>query len=138
VERESYDAFVEVTQRQVSGTVALRLYKGTVTPVSRASRFALYDERFVTFGADDVYQQSDAGGFIRLYGLAERVRALHARERAAAAAIEAVTLESPSVPASNGKGAKKSSAPRRGKAAPRVAEEDAYDPSDTPLAEVAS
>jgi argininosuccinate synthase len=81
-ERESYDAFVSVTQQYVSGTVTLKLYKGSVTPIARESAFALYDERFVTFGADDVYEQSDAAGFIRLYGLSERVRALHSRERA--------------------------------------------------------
>jgi hypothetical protein len=44
----------------------------------------LYDERFVTFGEDDVYQQSDAAGFIRLYGLSARVRAIRDQEMAAA------------------------------------------------------
>lgn len=84
-EREAYDAFVEVTQKRVTGGVTLRLYKGTMTVVSRASEYALYDERFVTFGEDDVYQQSDAGGFIRLYSLPDRVRALRDRELAARA-----------------------------------------------------
>jgi argininosuccinate synthase len=84
-EREAYDAFVNVTQERVTGGVTLRLYKGTVTVVSRASEFALYDERFVTFGEDDVYQQSDAAGFIRLYSLPDRVRAVRDRELAAKA-----------------------------------------------------
>jgi argininosuccinate synthase len=84
-EREAYDAFVTVTQERVTGGVTLRLYKGTVTVVSRASEYALYDERFVTFGEDDVYQQSDAAGFIRLYSLPDRVRALRDRELAAKA-----------------------------------------------------
>ena len=53
--------------------------------VSRASEYALYDERFVTFGEDDVYQQSDAAGFIRLYSLPDRVRALRDRELASKA-----------------------------------------------------
>ncbi len=53
--------------------------------MSRASEYALYDERFVTFGEDDVYQQSDAAGFIRLYSLPDRVRALRDRELAAKA-----------------------------------------------------
>jgi argininosuccinate synthase len=75
-ERESYDAFVNVTQQRVTGTVTLRCYKGTVTVAGRQSSQALYDERFVTFGEDDVYEQSDAAGFIRLYGLPQRVRAL--------------------------------------------------------------
>ncbi len=75
-ERESYDAFVKVTQQRVSGTVSLRLYKGSIAIAGRASKHALYDERFVTFGEDDVYQQSDAAGFIRLFALPARVRAL--------------------------------------------------------------
>lgn len=75
-ERESYDAFVNVTQQRVTGTVTLRCYRGAVTVAGRQSSQALYDERFVTFGEDDVYEQSDAAGFIRLYGLPQRVRAL--------------------------------------------------------------
>ena len=84
-EREAYDAFVNVTQERVTGGVTLKLYKGTVTVVSRASEYALYDERFVTFGEDDVYKQSDAAGFIRLYSLPDRVRAIRDRELAARA-----------------------------------------------------
>ncbi|MGH7604866.1 MAG: argininosuccinate synthase [Gemmatimonadaceae bacterium] len=85
-ERESYDAFVNVTQERVSGSVTLRLYKGNVSVVGRESAHALYDERFVTFGEDDVYRQSDAAGFIRLYGLSARVRAIRDQELAAAEA----------------------------------------------------
>jgi argininosuccinate synthase len=81
-EREAYDAFVNCTQARLTGTVTLRLYKGTITIVGRKSDEALYDERFVTFGEDDVYEQSDAAGFIRLFGLSQRVRALKDRERA--------------------------------------------------------
>jgi argininosuccinate synthase len=83
-ERESYDAFVNVTQERVTGSVTLRLFKGTASVVGRESEQALYDERFVTFGEDDVYQQSDAAGFIRLYGLSARVRAIRDQELAAA------------------------------------------------------
>ena len=75
-EREAYDAFVSVTQERVTGTVTLRLYKGNVIVAGRTSEHALYDERFVTFGEDDVYEQADAGGFIRLFALPARVRAL--------------------------------------------------------------
>ena len=82
-EREGYDAFVNVTQERVTGTVSLKLFKGTASVVSRESEYALYDERFVTFGEDDVYQQSDAAGFIRLYGLSARVRAIRDQEMAA-------------------------------------------------------
>jgi argininosuccinate synthase len=92
-EREAYDAFVNVTQERITGGVTLRLYKGTVSVVSRASEYALYDERFVTFGEDDVYQQSDAGGFIRLYSLPSRVRALRDQELAARAVAPVSTHE---------------------------------------------
>src|SRR5690349_23086011 len=55
-EREAYDAFVNVTQERITGTVKLRCYKGNATVMGRESVHALYDERFVTFGEDDVYQ----------------------------------------------------------------------------------
>jgi argininosuccinate synthase len=79
-EREAYDAFVNVSQERITGTVALRLFKGSAAVIGRESAHALYDERFVTFGADDVYQQSDAAGFIRLFALPARVRALKDQE----------------------------------------------------------
>jgi len=82
-EREAYDSFVNVTQERVTGSVRLRLFKGTASVIGRESEYALYDERFVTFGEDDVYEQSDAAGFIRLYGLSARVRALRDQEMAA-------------------------------------------------------
>jgi len=83
-EREAYDAFVNVTQQRLTGTVTLRLYKGSVQVVGRQSAHALYDERFVTFGEDDVYEQSDAAGFIRLFALPARVRAIKDQELSAA------------------------------------------------------
>jgi len=82
-EREAYDAFVNVTQERVTGSVSLKLYKGSIAVAGRSSIHALYDERFVTFGQDEVYQQSDAAGFIRLFGLSQRVRALKDQELAA-------------------------------------------------------
>ena len=82
-EREAYDAMVNVIVERVTGTVTLRLYKGNVIIAGRESDQALYDQRFVTFGEDEgVYQQADAAGFIRLYGLPMRVRALKDRELA--------------------------------------------------------
>jgi argininosuccinate synthase len=89
-EREAYDAFVNVTQQRVTGTVTLRLFKGSTQVVGRQSEQALYDERFVTFGEDDVYQQSDAAGFIRLFALPARVRALKDQELAAASVAGSV------------------------------------------------
>ncbi len=84
-ERDAYDAFVNVTQERVSGEVTLRLFKGSIIVAGRSSEFALYDESFVTFGADDVYNQADAAGFIRLYGLSTKVQALRDQARAEAA-----------------------------------------------------
>jgi argininosuccinate synthase len=75
--REALDAFVDNTQGPVSGMVRLKLYKGNVIPIGRKSPFSLYREDFATFGQEDVYDQSDAEGFIRLYGLPLQVRALN-------------------------------------------------------------
>jgi argininosuccinate synthase len=92
-EREAYDAFVNVTQERVSGAVSLKLYKGSIAVAGRSSAHALYDERFVTFGEDDVYEQSDAAGFIRLFGLSQRVRALKDMELAAPASEQPVSAD---------------------------------------------
>ncbi len=75
MEREALDAFVNQTQRRVTGTVRLRLYKGSVTVLGRESPFSLYSEAYATFGADDTYRQADAAGFIRLFGLPIRIAA---------------------------------------------------------------
>src|SRR5690606_7029419 len=71
-EREAYDAFVDVTQRRVTGTARIRLFKGSHTIIGRESPHSLYDEATVTFGEDDVYQEADAAVFIRLFGLSPR------------------------------------------------------------------
>jgi argininosuccinate synthase len=75
--REALDAFVDSTQGPVTGVVRLKLYKGNVIPVGRKSKFSLYREDFATFGQEDVYDQSDAEGFIHLFGLSLKVRALN-------------------------------------------------------------
>ncbi len=75
--REAMDAFVDSTQGPVTGAVRLKLYKGNIIPVGRKSPFSLYREDFATFGQEDVYDQSDAEGFIRLFGLPLKVRALN-------------------------------------------------------------
>ncbi|NLO97612.1 MAG: argininosuccinate synthase [Peptococcaceae bacterium] len=74
--REALDAFVNVTQKNVTGTVRMKLYKGNCTAVGIKSPYSLYNEEFATFGADEVYNQKDAEGFINLFGLPLKVRAL--------------------------------------------------------------
>jgi len=81
-EREALDALVNTTQRHVTGDVKMKLFKGTVQVAGRQSPYSLFDEGLATFSADDVYRQSDAAGFIRLYGLS--VRTVAERERRAA------------------------------------------------------
>ena len=79
--REALDAFVRSTQVSVTGTARLKLYKGSVILVGRKSPMSLYREDYATFGQDDVYDQKDAQGFIRLFGLPLKVRALIDIER---------------------------------------------------------
>jgi argininosuccinate synthase len=74
--REAMDAFVQVTQQSMTGQVRLKLYKGSVCLVGRRSPFSLYREDFATFGEDDVYNQADAEGFIKLFGLPLKVHAM--------------------------------------------------------------
>jgi argininosuccinate synthase len=74
--RESLDAFVEKTQERVTGTVRLKLYKGNCTVLGRKSPYSLYREDYATFGQDDVYNQKDAEGFINLFGLPVKVKAM--------------------------------------------------------------
>jgi argininosuccinate synthase len=75
--REALDAFVDSTQGPVTGEVRLKLYKGNIIPAGRRSPFSLYREDFATFGQENVYDQSDAEGFIHLFGLPLKVRALN-------------------------------------------------------------
>jgi argininosuccinate synthase len=81
--REALWAFVAKTQETVTGAVKVKLYKGNCTHVGCRSPYSLYREEFATFGQDHVYQQSDAQGFINLFGLPLTVRALMELERAA-------------------------------------------------------
>jgi len=74
--REALDAFVDSTQQTVTGEVLVQLHKGNAVALGRRSPFSLYSEQFATFGEDEVYQQSDAAGFIRLFGLSEKIRNL--------------------------------------------------------------
>ena len=74
--REALDAFIDKTQVNVAGQVRLKLYKGNVVIAGRKSPFSLYREDFATFGQEDVYDQSDAEGFIKLFSLPVKVRAM--------------------------------------------------------------
>ncbi len=74
-ERAALDALVNSLQRYVTGSVRMKLYKGSARVAGRSSPVSLYHEGLATFGADSVYRQSDAEGFIRLYGLAVRTAA---------------------------------------------------------------
>ncbi|MDL2220436.1 argininosuccinate synthase [Eubacteriales bacterium OttesenSCG-928-N14] len=74
--REALSAFVDVTQQNVSGEVKLSLYKGNIILDGIASPHSLYSEQFATFDEDQVYNQSDAEGFINLFGLPITVQAL--------------------------------------------------------------
>ncbi|HEX7119673.1 MAG TPA: argininosuccinate synthase [Longimicrobiales bacterium] len=90
-EREALDALVDRTQERVTGTVRLKLYKGSATVVGRWSEQALYDEVLASFGDDaGAYDQADAAGFIRLFGLPVRAEA-ERRERASRAPADAGT-----------------------------------------------
>jgi len=73
--REALDAFIDVTQRTVTGAVRMKLYKGNCTPAGTSSPYSLYSEDLATFGRDEVYTQADAAGFINLFGLPLKVRA---------------------------------------------------------------
>ncbi len=74
--REAIDAFVNSTQEPVSGTVKMKLYKGNCLPVASKSENSLYSEDFATFSEDEVYNQKDAEGFINLFSLAMKIRAI--------------------------------------------------------------
>ncbi|MDR0951587.1 MAG: argininosuccinate synthase [Oscillospiraceae bacterium] len=73
--REALDAFVESTQKTVTGKVRLKLYKGNLIKAGVSSPYSLYSEDVATFGASD-YNQKDAEGFINLFGLPIKVRAM--------------------------------------------------------------
>lgn len=74
--REAISACAEKMAEHMTGEITVRLFKGHATAIKRASDHALYSEQFATFGEDDVYDQSHAEGFIRLFSLQSRIRAL--------------------------------------------------------------
>jgi argininosuccinate synthase len=78
-ERQMIQTLVDESQKQVTGTVKLKLYKGSVSVAGRKSAKSLYKQDYVTFEADSVYNQRDAEGFIKLNAL--RLRLLNLRGR---------------------------------------------------------
>jgi argininosuccinate synthase len=74
--RESLDAFVSSTQKEVTGTVGLSLYKGNVSVTGRKSEYSLYRTDLSSFTMGESYDQKDAAGFIRILGLPARSRAI--------------------------------------------------------------
>jgi len=74
--RHAISAFVDTTQEQVTGDVKVKLYKGSAVPVASKSIYSLYNEEFATFSADEVYNQYDAEGFINLFSLPLKIRAI--------------------------------------------------------------
>ena len=73
---DSIMAFVNETQRTVSGTVVMKLYKGNCVVAKKKSPYSLHDIDIATFGEDEVYDQKDSQGFIKLFGLPLKVRAM--------------------------------------------------------------
>ncbi|MBI1293473.1 argininosuccinate synthase [bacterium] len=74
--RKALDAFVQETEQNITGTVRFKLYKGNIILAGRKSPHSLYREDYVTFDQDDVYNQADAEGFIKLFGLPLKVEAM--------------------------------------------------------------
>ena len=79
--REALSAFVDKTQETVTGDVKLKLYKGNIINAGVTSPYTLYSEDFATFDADEVYDQKDSAGFINLFGLPIKVKAILEAER---------------------------------------------------------
>ncbi len=74
--KQALDAFINVTQENVTGVVRLKLYKGNIVLAGVKSPYSLYSEELATFSEDLVYDQKDAKGFIKLFGLPIKVKAL--------------------------------------------------------------
>lgn len=74
--KESIDAFIEETQENITGTVNIKLYKGNIKPAGIFTENALYDESISSFGDSELYDHKDAGGFINLFTLPLKIKAL--------------------------------------------------------------
>ncbi len=91
--RKALSAFVDETQKTVTGDVKLKLYKGNIIPASVTSPYSLHSEAMATFAADDAYNQADSEGFINLFGLPLKVRALNDMNLQKTAGMEFPTVE---------------------------------------------
>jgi len=78
---DALQAFIDNTQKYVTGEIKMKLYKGNMTPVSRNAKHSLYWEELATFEKDEVYNQKDAEGFINLWGLPTKVIALKRKKK---------------------------------------------------------
>ena len=78
--REAIQAFVDVTQEYVTGEVKFRLYKGNIMKAGTSSPYSLYSESLASFTTGELYDHHDASGFITLFGLPLKVRALKMAE----------------------------------------------------------
>lgn len=74
--KDGMDAFIDEVSRVVTGTIKLKLYKGNIKVAGRVSPNALYDEGISSFGASDLYDHHDAEGFIKLFSLPSKIRAM--------------------------------------------------------------
>lgn len=79
--REALSAFVESTQEEVTGKVKLKLYKGNISSAGSSSPYTLYNEDIASFATGDLYNHFDAEGFINLFGLPMKIRALQKQQR---------------------------------------------------------
>lgn len=79
--REAISAFVDKTQEEITGVVRMKLYKGSAIPTASKSENSLYSEEFATFSKDEVYTQSDATGFINLFSLPLKIRAIQKQNK---------------------------------------------------------
>ncbi|MGZ4032913.1 MAG: argininosuccinate synthase, partial [Tumebacillaceae bacterium] len=89
--KQAVDAFIEETQQTVSGTVRVKLHKGTYQPVGRKSEQSLYDLDLATYSPDDAFDHTAAKGFIKLWGLPTKVFAKVQAKAGASVATEAET-----------------------------------------------
>jgi argininosuccinate synthase len=75
-QKKALDAYIDETQKYVTGSVRMKLYKGNIITLGRQSPYSLYWEKLVTFEKEDLYNQADAEGFINLFGLPFKVQAI--------------------------------------------------------------
>ena len=78
--REAVQAFIETTQQYVTGEVKFKLYKGNIIKAGTTSPYSLYNENLASFTTGDLYDHHDADGFINLFGLSLKVRAMKMAE----------------------------------------------------------